>query len=101
MSLKLQDINSRAAAARKAGETPRALGIWLALFAKARAGNLTHPEMHTVHGNASGAALDLELWDLALEHARRGRSLAEASLRRFGWCVCEGGERGGGFWVWL
>jgi hypothetical protein len=82
MSLKLLDLNSHAAGLRKGGDSAGALGVWQALFVRASATNLTHPEMHAVHGNAAAAALDLELWDTALQHARSSRNLAEASLRR-------------------
>lgn len=84
MSLKLLELNSRAAAELKAGDPARALGVWRALFRKARAQNLTHPEMHTVVGNACAAALQCELWQEALDLARRGRELAEGALRRNG-----------------
>lgn len=88
MSLRLLDLNSHAVSLRKTGDSAGALGTWQALFAKAAQSNLTHPEMHAVRGNAAAAALDLELWEEALSHARSSRQLAEASLRRWvdgGW----------------
>ena len=81
----LNDFNAEAAAQLKAGDHAAAAATYGALFAKARAANLTHPELYVCHSNASAAYLALGLHAEALQHANRCQQLAEASLRR---CAC-------------
>ena len=56
--------------------------MYRALFSRAAANNLTHPELYICHNNCSAAYFRLGLYSEALEHAGYGARLAEASLRR-------------------
>ena len=71
--------------------------MYAALFAKARASNLTHPELYVCHSNAAAAYLALGLHADALRHATQCQQLAAASLRRraAGW-DSGAGARGAG-----
>lgn len=96
-SLTLNDFNAEAAAQQKAGDHAAAAATYNALFAKARAANLTHPELYVCHSNAAAAYLALGLHPEALKHANKCQQLAEASLRR---CVALAGADCLG-WCWV
>ena len=81
-SRSLNDFNAEAVAAHKQGEHAAAVATYQALFSKAQASNLTHPELYTCHSNCAAAFLELRLFPEALRHADRCQQLAEASLRR-------------------
>lgn len=93
----LADFNAEAAAQLKAGDHAAAAATYGALFAKAQASNLTHPELYVCHSNAAAAYLGLGLHSEALRHANRCQELARASLRR---CAGRGWARRAGRAGW-
>lgn len=110
-SRSLADLNAEAARQLKAGQHAAAAATYGALFAKAQASNLTHPELYVCHSNAAAAYLGLGLHAEALRHANRCQALAQASLRRCargrgrgqGRGAGQGGERARATWcpAWL
>ncbi|GHP04547.1 hypothetical protein PPROV_000330100 [Pycnococcus provasolii] len=77
----LSQLNTEAVQYQKAGDDLAAICSYAKLFHKAKAGNLTHPELHVTHYNRAGCYLSLGLYEEALFDAQRCATLAETRMR--------------------